>query len=589
MTGHGKRLERIANNQDWLAVSGGLSALCNGWSARRDLYVYLGRDGGQGVAAAFYDPASGSIEINSEKAFGPNSNGARIGDITKRIELSKYPVAGGLALHESGHARFSTADWVKLKPVFSEQKSAWRVFELLEETRIEGRMARLFKYDRGYLRASAKTLVMGGDSDKWSARAIMQLVIGREVVGVLEHSDVEPVYPWLYKQDGWNSGIVARASEIILEFMSLQDSGVDLDAMVLLAKELDKLMPPDPGGDGEDDEDSSDEGAGGGIPGAVAAALDKAAREGAAEAIAEGHMAEAREKREAQEKQNDEHARNVEMAEDTFDDSAGGVTNTPSALRNRRAPTAEERGAAVKLSKDLERARYRDRTVVEFGSQVPPGRFNGGEAMRMDAARKMGSRTDPYSPFRTKKRLEHDDPPLTVGIMADVSGSMTASQPNVATATWVLSDATYRVGNASSAMVYFGQSVYPGLRKGERLAHVRVWDGRDPWEQFDGGFRALDGELNLLNGSGARLLVVVSDGQYGGTIPVPQGDARDKWLRYCVRNGVGVVWLTPRDGSEPTEVHLPGVEIVEIGKDVLSVTSAIGSACIRALERVSGV
>jgi hypothetical protein len=133
--------------------------------------------------------------------------------------------------------------------------------------------------------------------------------------------------------------------------------------------------------------------------------------------------------------------------------------------------------------------------------------------------------------------------------------------------------------------VYFGQDVYPGLRKGERLRNVRVWSGRDGWEQFDYAFRALDGELNLLNGKGARLLVVVSDGQYGGT---GQDVARDKWLKYCVRNGVGVVWLTPRENQVPTELVIPGMEIVSIGTDFLDATTIIGSACIRALERVSG-
>jgi hypothetical protein len=134
-------------------------------------------------------------------------------------------------------------------------------------------------------------------------------------------------------------------------------------------------------------------------------------------------------------------------------------------------------------------------------------------------------------------------------------------------------------------MVYFGQRVYPGLRSGERLHDVRTWAGRDGWEEFNHGFRALDGELNLLGGKGARLLVVVSDGQYGGE---GQAESRDKWLKYCTRNGVGVVWLTPRENQVPTELEIPGMEILSIGTGFLDAINAIGSACIRSLKRVSG-
>jgi hypothetical protein len=579
-------MERILHNQDWLAVSAGLSTLCNGWANRRDLYVYLGRDGGQGKASAFYEPDSGAIEINSEDAFGPGSDGSRIGDITRRTELSKYPVAGGLAVHESGHARFSTADWAQVQKRFTKQ-SAFGVFKLLEETRIEGRMAKLFPRDRGYLRASCKTLIMKGSQDEWRPRGIMQLIVGREAVGVLDPTDTVTVEQWLVSQDGWSAGIIHRAKEIIVDFSMLTDSGSDLDAMILLAIELDNLMPDEPdGGEDGDGENGEGEGAFDGLPGAIAAALDKAAREGAIEVIGEADMAAAQEKREKQEKQNAEHEVNVDVAKDTFEDSAGGDSNVPAQLRSKRPPTGVERGAAVALARDLEKARYRDRSVIESGSLTPPGRFNGAEAMQMTAARQKGGRTDMFNPYRQKKRVQHEDPPLTVGIMADVSGSMSASQPTVATATWVISDATYRVGNASSAMTYFGHMVYPGLRKGERLRHVREWTGQDGWEEFNKGFRALDGELNLLNGTGARLLVVVSDGQYGAA---GQAEARDKWLQYCVRNGVGVVWLTPRGERMPTELSIPGVEIVQIANDVLAATKAIGSACIRALERVSGV
>jgi len=580
MTGHETQLQRMTANPDWVRVSGDLSILCNMWAGRRDLQVYLGRDGGKGKASAFFDPRSAQIEINSEDAFGKGSDGSLVGDLTSRMELAKYPVAGGLSLHESGHARHSTADWEELRKSF-DSEAEWTVFVRLEETRIEGLMALTFPQDVGYLRASTRELLMGDDPAGWTGRGAAQLLVGRAEIGVLEASDVQAVETALVSA-GWSPSVLTRLREIVGEFLLLVDRGDDLEIMVALAKELHALMPEDPAGD----EDGEDSGMPSDLADAIADALGRAAQGGRLSAIEAGDRAESARKREEADAADRIQSENEAKARETFTDSGNGTAKVPSQLRTNRAPTGDERSAAVRLSRDLEKAKYRDRIETEWNTDVPPGKFNGGEAMRLDAARSVGGDTSRYKPFRTKRYEETDEPPLTVGIMSDVSGSMSAVQEAVGTAVWVMNEAVYRLDLATCAAVYFGERVYPGLRKGEHSSRVREWNGRDGWEDFDGAFRALDGELELLNGKGARLLVVVSDGQYGSTVRVNQAEARDRWVRTCVQNGVGVVWLQVRGQKTPV-AEGPGIEIVSVGTSILDAIGPIGQACIRALSHAS--
>jgi hypothetical protein len=102
-----------------------------------------------------------------------------------------------------------------------------------------------------------------------------------------------------------------------------------------------------------------------------------------------------------------------------------------------------------------------------------------------------------------------------------------------------MSEAVRRV-QGKTAMVYYGQDVFPTLKAGQHLNEVSVWSANDPTEQFDKAFKALDGSLELLNGTGARLLVVVSDGIYTDK----ESSKARNWIKRCEQSGVAVLWLT---------------------------------------------
>jgi hypothetical protein len=141
--------------------------------------------------------------------------------------------------------------------------------------------------------------------------------------------------------------------------------------------------------------------------------------------------------------------------------------------------------------------------------------------------------------------------------MVDISGSMGSAMNPMATTAWVMSEAVNRI-QGNCAMVYYGNDVFPTLSVGQRLDKVNVYSASDGTEKFQKAFQALDGSLNLLHGTGARLLVIVSDGEY-----VPEENKRAKEImEKCKASGVAVLWLPFDDGKGAKDIGGDYAEIV---------------------------
>jgi Mg-chelatase subunit ChlD len=184
-------------------------------------------------------------------------------------------------------------------------------------------------------------------------------------------------------------------------------------------------------------------------------------------------------------------------------------------------------------------------------------------------------------PWRKVQRKQVDDPTLTVGVMVDISGSMSSAMNPMASAAWSLSEAVKRV-QGKVGMVYYGNAVFPTLAPGQHLDEVKVYTAEDGTEKFDSAFQALDGALDLLNGAGARLLVVVSDGEY-------TPDERNKakaWIERCRRDGVGVLWIGAGyygEGAKDSYCAGTDASFVRMGESATEVALAIGKAAEQAL------
>jgi hypothetical protein len=278
----------------------------------------------------------------------------------------------------------------------------------------------------------------------------------------------------------------------------------------------------------------------------------------------------------------EEKAKNEETAEKVF--STGSLTvnkKTSSTLVSSRPPKPEERRAAVVVAKMLEQAKYRERSQTDVKSTTPPGRLRTRALVQRNAMRARGVYQE-VEPWKRTVRKHTEDPNLTVGVMVDISGSMNAAMEPMAITAYVLSEAVRRV-QGRTAMVYYGDSVFPTLKPGQHLDGVKIYGAYDSYEAFDTGFRALDGALSLLNGEGAKLLVIVSDGHY----KTPERESAKKWLKRCTESGVAVLWLA-FDGEYNVKSLVKSLDISVLGGtlDPTKAASEIGRAASEALTNV---
>lgn len=612
--------------REWLKVGTQINDVVNEWANRSDLVTFLGEGAGHGTVAAF-NWREAEVEVNVDMAFGEGFDPTYLPDLTVRKNQFEYPAAMGAVFHEAAHARFTKYNRVSLAETATPVELLFvRAFE---ETRIEKHMHDVYPKNKALIRATALDLVLNDvqESDNFSERGIVSfahlilLSLARVDCGSLKERDVKVIskaFKQLFDkptrkklQSIWKRAqahsdhttwepLLALAKEFI---ETLKDAGQDpedesQENLPDWLKELLKALAGESGesgegsgsesggsGEGEDTEDGSGSGSDGqslleqmaeqaqiGAQGDANAQLVEEVREAAAAARAE-KAAEAR--------------THAEVTSEVFGRASGPAGRyTNSSLVEERMPTSDERRAAVALSKELEKAKYRDRTTVRTTSIIPPGRLNSRQMLAGAEQRSRGAEIT-AEPFARKQRKHTDEPELTIGALVDISGSMCRAMEPMASMAWILSEATKRVQGKCS-MVYYGDDVFPVLKPGQHFDKVKVYDAPDGSEKFDKAFKALDGALNLLHGDGARLLVVVSDLYYYGF----EIEATKKWMQRCRDAGVAVV-VIPFGYDDTAERSLDGIKGIELIKDaktrgsIVNAAVEVGQAAVRQLKVVS--
>ena len=584
----------------WLGVGAQIGQLANILSGRSDLVAYVGPGAG-GEAPACYTPATAEVEVNVDAAFGRGTTPADIGDLRERATQFEWPKAMGAIFHEALHARLSNWDIPK---AYSElEHDEFMSLLLLEEGRIEAAGVRMMPENAGFLRASALGLVLYdlaeeglGESDTQMAARLAALALARVDAGVLEEEDVEML----------RATITSKISDEKLEqlrqiWIAVQqyESHYDAAGMYDLAREWARIVRETAEENGDPAPGEGEMSGGivtpGGEAGSGASEFVKSLIEelnDAADAAAIGAYDQLDEQQTAEEWRDEAKSRNEQAkqerehqqeASDVFGKGTGPSPECPSwsQLSETRDPKSEERAAAVKVAQMLDKAKYRDRDETEIHSIVPPGRLRTRALVQNAALRDKGVMTQ-AEPWRRTKRKQVDDPTLTIGVMVDISGSMSDAMQPMATTAWVMSEAVRRV-QGKCAMVYYGQGVFPTLKPGQHLDKVNVYTAPDSTEKFDKAFKAIDGGLGLLNGSGARLLVVVSDGHYTSE----ERRAARKWVDACGQRGVGVLWLTFDEGREAERLTVGSTAVVMKGITTpTDVATEIGAAAAKALTAV---
>lgn len=584
------------SHPEWLGVSSAIGRMANTWSGRYDIAAFAGPDAADGHPA-FFNPLTSEIEVNVEKCFGNGVAPSEISNIDLRDTQYEFPRATGAVFHEAMHARFS--GWDLGKAQIDLKPSEFRALIGLEEGRIERQGLEIFPNNAAFLRSCAVEIVLAdldnvvADSDTVMAADIAALTLARVDAGSVEEEDVAELRSVIAEKLGADR--LAKMREI---WIKAQDHRVhdNATAMYDLAREWVSIVDEaaEENGDAKSDEAGTPADGAGGMPSEFAKIIAKALAESADSAtigafndLADVQMseewAEAVKDMASKSKENKEASDAANQVFGTGTTEMKDKNPTSSKLVEERAPLGSERSAAVKLAQLLEKAKYRDRDATEVASIIPPGRLRTRAAVQGAALKSKGIMTQ-VAPWRQTKRKHVDDPTLSIGVMVDISGSMGEAMEPMASVAWILSEATRRV-QGRAAMVYYGNNVFPTLKPGQHLDQVKVYSAPDMTEKFDKAFKALNGGLNLLNGSGARLLVVVSDGEYTD----PEQTAARRWLTACERDGVGVLWLSfpsRYGGTLSAERIVAGHKAVLqiITNDLAVSATAIGSAAVRALS-----
>jgi hypothetical protein len=573
-----------ATPKEWLGVGRDIGQLANKWSLRDDLVAYVGPGAG-GPAPACYNPTTAEVEVNVDVAFGKGITPLEIGDISNRSTQYEFPKATGAIIHEAFHARFS--GWSMPKAYEELKNDEYKALILLEESRIEYQGVVASPKARAFLRSCAMEIVIGDTKDMenetqtQSLTNLVGLVHARIDAGILDEHEVKDVTTIIEKQLGID--VVSKLRQVVRK-AQLHDNHRDATELYPLAKEWAKIVR-------DTAKERGDENAGEGVKipkellKAIMGALGEAS--GSVELNNFGELAEQeqsedwKEEVKAKASEANEQKENEVVAQKVFSKSSGpGQSNTNSTLIESREPTFEELRASLIIGEALEKAKYRERDELQVSSIVPPGRLRSRAIVQNTAYRARGQMAQ-AKPFRRTVRKHTDEPTLNVGVMVDISGSMGSAMNPMATTAWVMSEAVNRI-QGNCAMVYYGNDVFPTLSAGQRLSKVNVYSASDGTEKFQKAFQALDGSLNLLHGTGARLLVIVSDGEY---TPEENKRAREV-MEKCKASGVAVLWLPFDEGRSAKDIGGDYAEIVLNINQPAETAEVIGKSAQAVMTRI---
>lgn len=181
--------------------------------------------------------------------------------------------------------------------------------------------------------------------------------------------------------------------------------------------------------------------------------------------------------------------------------------------------------------------------------------------------------------FTARTRTHTDSPPLKIGYLMDVSGSMVhASQP-MSVAQWMLAAAGQRI-DAQVATAHFGVTSYGVARAGQAKPQVDLWQCLDGWERPYRAWLALDAELDLLTSTGPRLLVIASDARWSRR---DERSYMEGAMLQARKAGLSVMWLDVTGKFRRHPWHYG--EIVPIqGLSSAEVAELIGQRAVRLLS-----
>ena len=542
----------------WLVLSAALTAHVAPIAGRDDLIVTCAPGAGRGAPGCFL-PDLASIEIDgSHLGVDPATT-----DPSRPSDRERYPTLWGVLTHEAahaGHSRWSPPPGTA---------AAWASAALmLEESRIEAAQLARRPGDRHWLRAAATKLILNDfagtpATSEWDAARAAALLCARADAGVLEAAETAPVTTAAEAILG--TGRLDALRAIWRAAHAADDS--DAKTMTRLGRRWCRILGIAPDLPHPDDTPPA-AGPPSPLAAAVAAAVGAITAADAAPSLPPGREA-------ARTAEVGARRRASAAAGKVFGDSGSGPgAGRGAVIRGTRPPAEAEKAAARRLARALRAAAIPERTATVIASATPPGRLAMRQALAASAQRAAGAMPT-ATPFTRTARRRQPAPPLRVGIACDVSGSMSAFAGPVASAAWILARAAAAITGTRTATVIYGQTVRPVTRPGHAPAQVTEFEAADGTEKFCRAIDALDHALALARPGTARLLVIVSDGQY----TADERAGGQQRITRLAQSGCGILWLAP-DGAWSDPMRPAQVAILA---DPAGAAEAIGRAATRAL------
>lgn len=488
-----------------------------------------------------------------------------------------FPKYIGVVIHESAHAKHTT---YTIPAGLNSNVIGW--IKSLEESRCESKMLEAFPQYTQYIKTIVREIVSKDFLYTPEAAAAANpslreeynvanqaiLVMAREDIGVFEPGELHLAEAFCRKILGEKKYSALRA--IWLEAQALEDN--DISRLVELAEEIQKLIDPKNEllpplqanqevdspcgafGIGEDSNFADDA-----TPQPKATQSNQNVDIIRQEVAKSSQVAEKEIKNQGNtpvpprqniQQENQERRETIQKSAKQVHQPPRGSGGTYNLSMQVVAPDAVDIGRARAITEAIKKAQFRDVSKTFISSELPPGRLIIREAMNREA--QIASRQPlTATPWRQTRRREVDNPPITLAVASDVSGSMSVYQREVSSFTWAVSLAVKRLMGTAGAVAWNGTShelFKPNQVQVDKLPYYSAAGGSDGCPD---AIRALDGMLNLSFGEGVRVLAIITDGS------LPNNADIQREISLLAAKGVIVVWvLTYAGGFKPKDATI---------------------------------
>ncbi|CAG7637393.1 hypothetical protein SIM91_05835 [Rhodococcus opacus] len=518
------------------------------------------------------DPTAGRIRIDPHAAELTVDDSGRVPTTRTLVDRLSHPILAGLVL--DGASRAAHSRWLgrtDCNVPAGVLETAWA----LDAARAHRRLIIRSPRSRLFLRSAAPVTMTGVRSP----RSLLEQVLPQVDAGVLPRWMGDRIRPDVENEFG--ADIVRACAQIWRQVLALRDS--DDKQLLALAEQWCQLLPdaePDSGsgaggsgsgedpaspavavdGDGHDGENGADPGdlegkdtsdagdhldprtgTGIGTGSGWTDLLRDLAAETSAEAELELHQALGPQP--TPEKRADATQRDLAAA------AARSVFDAKSLTRVRnRPPTEAEIAERAAIVRRLKRAQYEAPRQVTEHVAYPAGKARTSGLVQR-AAQRANGQVVTATPWRRNRRKVAEKPPLHVGVVVDVSGSMGRWLPSAGSVIWSIAAAAAALGGTTAA-TGFGGAVTALLGPRTHPNRVPIVPGGSSSTGCTEAMSAVTAGAELTTAFGARVLVVLTDGE----LPSHEATAIDARVRYLRRHDVCVVWALTGDRRQASVI-----------------------------------